>query len=244
MGRALRRGGGTRVWACSLAIGLGAACAATSGLTYATGTGSVTGDGLQRLRWSQHGAEFVKAGAEFGAYRQVLLDPLSISETPENERGRLTATPRYHPTPEFLDEMRRAYQESFAGYFGRGGFAVVAAPAPGVLRISGHVVDLVLTARLNPEQDPDVNELVSSFGELTLLLDVRDSLNGEPLLRSVDREPIARDPVAGGARNSTGANLSAQREVFGHQALLLRQRLTELQQMGTTPAPPAQPVQH
>ncbi len=227
------------VWA-SLGVtaGLGAACASSSGV-YATGPGSVAGDGLLRVRWSQHGAEFLRPGAEFAGYRQVLLDPLTISAAPQGERRPMGPTPHYAPTPEYLDGLRRTFQHSFAKEFGRGGMSVASVPGPGVLRIAGLVTDLVLTARLDPEQEVDQFDVVSSFGELTLLLDVRDSASGKSLLRTVDREPIARDPVAGAAVNSTGANLGAQRQLFDHQALLLHERLDELRAMGRTPEPPS-----
>jgi hypothetical protein len=128
----------------------------------------------------------------------------------------------------------------FAKQFTRGGFSVVREPGPGVLRISGHVVDLVLTARLDPEEQAGSSEFVTSFGDLTLLIDVRDSVRDEPLLRTLDRQPISRYPLLTRAeRNSTGANLSAQRDVFGHQALLLQQEIIELRQLGRLPAPPA-----
>lgn len=235
-----------RVRASLLARGLAAAlvaagCAGSSpGLVYATGAGSVTGDGLHRVRWSQMGAEFVKPGAELGGYARVILDPLTIAVAPAGEKRRMGPMNQYPPTPAFLDGMRRTYQESFARQFGRGGFSVVSEPGPGVLRISGHVVDLVLTARLDPEEDSTSTELVRSFGDLTLLLDVRDATSGEPLLRTVDRQPISQTPLTGAVRNSTGANLGAQREVFGHQALLLQQQLVELQRMGRVPEPPAE----
>ena len=217
---------------------LGAACTASSpGLVYATGAGSVTGDGLHRVRWSQLGAEFVKPGAQLGGYDKVLLDPLTISTTPMGEKRRMGPVKQYEPTPTYLDGMQRTYQETFAKQFGRGSFSVVSEPGPGVLRVSGHVVDLVLTARLDPEEDATTTEIVSSFGDLTLLLDVRDSTSDEPLLRTLDRQSIAQDPLTGAYRNSTGANLGAQRDVFGHQALLLQQEIAELQRMGTVPAP-------
>lgn len=220
---------------------LGAACTASSpGLVYATGAGSVTGDGLHRVRWSQLGAEFVKPGAQLGGYDKVLLDPLTISTTPEGEKRRMGPVNQYEPTPTYLEGMRRVYQEMFTKQFGRDAFSVVTEPGPGVLRVSGHVVDLVLTARLDPEGDPNVTEVVTSFGDLTLLLDVRDSASGEPLLRTLDRQPIAQDPLTGAYRNSTGANLGAQRQVFGHEALLLQEEITQLQRMGTVPAPPVQ----
>jgi hypothetical protein len=219
---------------------LGAACASSSGLVYATGAGSVTGDGLHRVRWSQLGAEFVKPGAELGRYQQVLLDPLTISMASDGQPRRMGPTKQYAPTPGYLQGMTRTYRETFAKSFQHGGFRLVSEPGPGVLRISGHVVDLVLTAQLDPEQDTDTVELVSSFGELTMLIDVRDAASGEPLLRTVDRQPISRTPLTGATRNTTGGNLSAQRELFGHQALLLRDEIVKFQRMGQVPEPPAE----
>jgi hypothetical protein len=218
---------------------LGAACNSTApGLVYATGTGSVTGDGLHRVRWSQMGSEFVKPGAQLGGYAKVLIEPLVINTTAKGERRRMGPTNEYEPTPSYLDGMRSIYLETFTKQFGRDGFSVVGAPGPGVLRLSGLVVDLVLTARLDPEADTTTRELITSFGDLSLLLDLRDSTTNEPLLRTVDRQPISQNPLTGAVQNSTGANLGAQREVFAHEALLLQQEIRQLQNMGTVPAPP------
>ncbi|TFG97964.1 MAG: DUF3313 family protein, partial [Myxococcales bacterium] len=218
---------------------LGAACSSSApGLVYATGTGSVTGDGLHRVRWSQMGSEFVKPGAQLGGYDKVLLEPLAINSTAKDERRRMGPVKQYAPTPSYLDGLRRTYLEMFSKQFGRDGFSVVAEPGPGVLRISGLVIDLVLTARLDPEADTTTTELITSFGDLSLLLDVRDSTSGEPLLRTVDQQAISQGPLLGAYQNITGANLGAQREVFAHEALLLRQEIRQLQNMGTVPAPP------
>jgi len=233
-------GGRASRWIPCLAAALLAAGCSTSspGLVYATGAGSVTGDGLQRVRWSQMGAEFVRPGASFAGYDKVLIDPLTIAAAPKDERRRMGPMKVYPPTPGYLDGLRRTYRESFVKQFGRRGFSVVDEPGPGVLRISGHVGDLVLTARLDPEGDSTTHELVTSFGDLTLLLDVRDSVSGEALLRTVDREPISQTPLMGAVRNSTGANLGAQRELFVHEAVLLRQEIAQLRGMGTLPAAP------
>ena len=235
-----------RVWGLwtLAAVLFGAACAASPPpLVYATGAGSVTGDGLSRVRWSQLGAEFVKPGVQLGGYDKVLLEPLTISTTPSGEKRRMGPVKQYEPTPSYLEGMRKVYQETFGKQFARGGFSLVDEPGPGVLRITGHVVDLVLTARLDPESESTTSQFVRSFGDLTLLLDVRDATSGEPLLRTMDRQAISRNNLTGAFRNTTGANLSAQRDVFGHEALLLQEEIRQLQRMGTVPAAPAPSAQ-
>jgi hypothetical protein len=232
---------GARAWGAGrlcAAAALAAACASASAIVYATGPGSATGDGLRRVRWSQLGVEFLRPGADLRSFRRVLVDPLAFSSSPQGERRGMGPVRQYAPTPDYLDEMRQTYAESFADQFGSGAFALATQPGPGVLRIAGEVSDLVLTARPDPERrPPGTIDLVSSFGELTLVLDVRDAVTGESLLRSLDRETLARDPVMGASANTVGAQLSAQREVFRHLALLLRERLLELQELPRIPEP-------
>ena len=71
-------------------------------------------------------------------------------------------------------------------------FRVVDEPGPTVLRITGHIVGLVITTP--PEKDQLVDETVftSSAGAMTLLLDASDSLTGEPLVRVGDRQDISQ----------------------------------------------------
>ena len=220
---------------------LATACASPSpGLVYATGQGATTEDGLRRLRWSRLGAEFVRPGAEFAGYQRVLVGPLTISERAEGARGDRRPGPgkQYLPTPRYLDMMEKIYRDTFARTFASGGFEVVAEPAPGVLQISAHVVDLVLTARLDPEQDVTLEEFVRTFGDVTVLLDVRDAESGDALLRTLDRQAISQNALTGAYRNTTGANISAQRDVFGRQALLLRDEIEKFRRMGAVPPPP------
>jgi hypothetical protein len=169
----------------------------------------------------------------------VLLDPVTISSLPPDLHTD-PALRRYPAPPDYLDAMRRYYQESFAGEFGRGGgFTLASQPGPDVLRISGHVMHLSVTAPPNPEQEPDTSWYEASFGELTLVLDVRDAASGAPLLRTADRQPIAMDPVGGVAQDTSVGQAGALRQVFGHEARLLRERLEQLQRLPEVP--PASP---
>jgi hypothetical protein len=222
------------------ALWLGVACAAAPGdVVWATGAGSRTSDGLQRVRWSDLGALFLKPGAQMQGYHQVLLEPLKIAPaSPDEERRAFVPTPNYPPTPDYLAGMQGLYRDAFAEELGRNGFELVSAPGPGVLKLSGYVLDLILTARLDPQDQARTTEIVRSFGELTLVLDLRDATSDTPLLRAIDRQQISSDPLMGAVRNSIGANLSAQRQIFDHEAMLLRTRLQELQQVPALPPSP------
>ena len=221
-------------------VGLAGACAAPGDVVWATGAGSQTSDGLRRVRWSDLGALFLRPGADFQGFHSVFFEPLKIApDSPGGERRAFTPSPTYPPTPDYLEQMQGLYRESFTREFQKGGFALASAPGPGVLQLSGYVVDLVLTATLDPQDQARETDLIHSFGELTLVLDVRDSATGTPILRAIDRQQISGDPVMGGVRNSVGANIAAQRDLFDHQAMLLRERIQELQQLPALPAAPA-----
>ena len=223
------------------ALGLGAGCAsAPGGVVWATGSGSTTHDGLQRVRWSDLGALFLKPGAGFQGFHAILLEPLQISpEQPGEPHAGFLPDKTFPPTPDYLEKMQAIYRDSFAREFQGNGFALASQPGPGVLRLSGYALDLVLTARLDPQNAILENQAVQSFGELTLVLDVRDAANGTPLLRAMGRQPIAPDPVRGFSVNSIAANQQAQRDLFDHQALLLRTQIQELEQTPALPPAPA-----
>jgi len=221
-------------------FGLASACTAPGGIVWATGAGTQTADGLRRVRWSDLGALFLRPGAQMQGYHSVLLEPLKIApDSPGEERRGFMPSPTYPPTPEYLEQMADVYRQSFVREFQRNGFALASAPGPGVLQISGYVLDLVLTATLDPQDQARQTDLIHSFGELTLVLDVRDSATGTPILRAIDRQQISADPLMGAVVNSVGANMAAQRELFDHQAVLLRTRIQELQEVPALPPAPA-----
>jgi len=233
-----------RVLAGLCLLGLGVACAAPGGIVWATGAGTTTADGLQRVRWSDLGALFLRPGAQMQGYHSVILEPLKIApDAPGEERRAFMPSPTYPPTPDYLTQMQDLFRQTFSREFQRNGFALVADPGPGVLRVSGYVVDLVLTATLDPQNQARQSDVIRSFGELTLVLDVRDSATGTPLLRAIDRQQISSDPLMGAVVNSIGANIAAQRDLFDHEAVLLRTRIQELQEVpALPPAPGAAPA--
>ena len=221
---------------------LAAACTSPpDGITWATGAGARTQDGLQRVRWSDLGALFLKPGADFQGFRSILLAPLKIAPaSPEGEPRAFMPSPTYPPTPAYLEQMASLYRQAFTREL-QGRFALVSEPGPGVLQLSGYVLDLILTARLDPQNEAREADIVSGFGQLTLVLDARDAASGAPLLRAIDAQAITRDPMHGAVVNSVGANIDAQREMFERQAVLLGTRLQELQQTPALPPAPAAP---
>lgn len=232
-----------RLMSLALAV-LGACSSGPRPIEYEpSGGGPATTDGLYRVKSRAVGAVFLDPGAEFGAYDAVVIDPVSVSY----KRGRrassgLDTTRRvFELDDETMGRFQRIFQESFERELGQSdAFAVVSEPGPGVLRVSGHLVDLDVKV---PQFRGGEAIFVLDAGEMTLILDVRDSQSGEPLARIADRRLI-RPPGAGntGAYRSTGVNnWGAVRDIFTEWARFLREGLDNLRELAVAHPPARSP---
>jgi len=218
-----------------LAVGLLGGCAASH---YATGPDSATSDGLRRVRFSPLDAEFVRPGASLRAYRGVILEPATVGWTPQKGRRLDPLATPYVPPPALVEDVARYLHESFADALAQdGAFALVSEPGWGVLRLTPRIVDLVLTADPGPQPAGRVDQYAKTFGALTLVLEVADARSGEALLRTVARQPLSYGSLRVSRRSDPVVQAAAYRELFVHQAIVLRQGLEQLRR---TPAPAAE----
>lgn len=220
------------------------ACATRSSQPIEFDPKGVTADGLVQVRTSQVGGAYVKPGARLGSYRKVMIDPVEVSYKRPPRSGsslRGMGDANFALDEKEMANLQRLFQESFEKEFSRSQiFEVVREPGPDVLRVSGWIIDLVVRA---PRQraGSDVT-FVRSAGEMTLVLDVRDSQSNAPLARIADRRAV--QPSGGyDLYESNTVNITAElRRVFTRWARFLREGLDELQQLPAVPEPePAAP---
>jgi hypothetical protein len=140
----------------------------------------VTQDGLYLVLWDGPGAVFVKAPRpELYRYQSIRLDEVSI------DYEQRTA-PRRSVEEERLREHLRA---TLAAELARGtGWNLVEAPGPAVLTVEVAVIDLSLNERALTNRA--ATAYVASAGSVALVLDLRDSLSNEPLLRYAQRRAL------------------------------------------------------
>jgi hypothetical protein len=209
--------------AIGLVFGLGWGCASPPrSIEYDSG-GNVpdTADGLYRVRTTRVGAAFVKPGARLSDYDRVVIDPVTVS---------------YRATS---DRLKRIFQESFERELARSqAFAVVSEAGPSALRVSGHIVNLAVDV---PPRRGRERDFVLEAGEMTLILDVRDSQTGEPLARVADRRAIrpSSSNLLGGYESNPVNNWGAVREIFADWARILRDGLDDLRALPVPPVPDA-----
>jgi hypothetical protein len=222
-------------------VGLaGIACAgnAPEGIYYASGKGTVTPDGLHRVKWEPFGVTYLKPGADLQRYNKVLVQEVTVSYKTPPRRGsfnRDAIVPNYALPDSAIASLKRYFHEAFVKALGESqNFTVAEAPGPEVLLISGHIVNLQIQAPPERDQAVDETDYTKSPGQMTLMLDARDSTSGEPLVRVGQARAIQ---MSGGGWHESDpvSNSSAVREIFQTWASDLRR---ELDQFHALPALP------
>jgi len=193
------------------------------------GDGPDTADGLYRVRTTRVAAAFLKPGADFAGYDALIIDPVTVSYK-SGQTGL---------SPEAMQRLKDIFHEAFARQLGRSSvYSVVTEPGPSTLRVSGHLVDLVVSAP--PPRGREMMFVVEA-GQMTLLLDARDSQSGEPLARISERRAVRPESAAiGGMYESTAVNdWGAVREIADRWARVLRDGLDDLHTLPVPAAPAA-----
>lgn len=165
-----------------------------SGIYYASGKGSMTPDGLHRVRWEPFGMTFVKPGADLQKYDAVMIDRVTISYKRPPKKTMYPATSRDHNfalTTSMKKSVEKWFRHSFVSALTKSDtYTLATQPGPNVLLVSGHLVDLQITVPPFQEQAGDQTILTSSAGSVTLVLDVNDSETHEPLVRVAQRTAL------------------------------------------------------
>lgn len=161
---------------------------------------------LQRL--------YLAPGADLTQVTAVILDTPQISFRDNWVRdfnatargGRLTD----QRAEQIRTEVSAGMGAIFTNAFRNGGFDVVEAPAPGVVRIQTHLVDLAITAP-TVQGAGRTRTFAATAGEATLVVEVRDARTNALIARALDGRIAGQSRLA--LRNSV-TNRSDFRRMF------------------------------
>jgi hypothetical protein len=152
-------------------------------------------DGLVAVQSRNLDKLYVRPNADLARYQKVMIDPATVEFSKDWDRS--VNDPRY-VTRIRPEDARRIADETTANLGGilaealkTRGYQIVAAPGPGVLRLSPHVTDLYVNA---PDVFPPGNtrSFARDAGEATLTLEARDAGNGT-LVAVVSDHATAQD---------------------------------------------------
>ena len=158
-----------------------------------------TFDGLYPVLNARADAAWAAPGMDLSGYTKIMLRGEEIEYRPGGETGRtMMARSRggpYEVTEAQRERLQAIVRDAFLEELGKSTrFTLVDEPGPDVLLISGTLLDVV--SYVPPESTGRTEVFLSTVGEATLVLEVRDSITHAIFARAVDRgaaESMGRD---------------------------------------------------
>jgi len=202
-------------------LALSAACTSTQTAP------DVTEDGLQRINMKGIDVVYRKPDADFSGYNELLLRPIEVTFSkdwkPESQ------STLYSMNPPDREEIKKAVAENFYDVFKqeleqKGGYKFVQEPAKNVLEVRAAILDIYITAPdVSMQVAGRVNTYSADTGQMTLAMELRDSVTGAVLARAYDRRS-GTDTGRMHWSNSTW-NTAEARRIMAVWADALRERL-------------------
>ncbi len=200
-----------------LAAALCAACATESRIP------DVTHDGLERVVGSRVARAWVKPGVDFSQYTEVGLLDCFVSFRRNWKMNHPNV--RRRDMERIKRDLASEFRTVFTQELENGGYPVVKESADHVLLVRPAIIDLNVAA-------PDTNtggrsdSFTASPGQMTLVIELFDSVSNEILARAIDRR-TARN--VGTIRWTTrGTNRDAARRILRRWASMLVAKLDEV----------------
>jgi hypothetical protein len=215
--------------ATALLFAVGATGCASKPPTAQTGPDAeVTFDGLHKFDNTRVDAAWAVPDLDLSGYWKILPVNLGIEYREVKDRGN-TATARSRGGPYFIDDKARAEFEELVNEIvmeelqKSNRFEIVNEPGPGVLIVGGGLLNV--TSEVPPDPVGGRSRIyLSSIGEATLVLEIRDSESNRILARAVDRR--AAEPIGGTFTLSNTVTTNAEvRRLIRHWGTLVREGL-------------------
>jgi len=220
-----------------LSLGCSAASSPAPTPTPQTGPDAdVSIDGLHRVDNSVMGVAYMKPDMDLRGYTSLMLDPVSVAykKDPQGRRTSGVASgnlANFELTSRQMSNLKTWFRESVIEALTKDdGYPIVETPGPGVLRVTADLLDLVVKI---PTENAGMRSqtFTTSFGEVTLVIEARDSQTGEILARAGDRQ----DPTRRMGRDlqvaSTPFVRGDTKRLFADWADLMRERLDQLREI-------------
>jgi hypothetical protein len=185
-------------------------------------------DGLHKVDNSHADLAWARPDFDISGYTKIWPLKGSIEYRQVKDRGR-SSLARSQGGPYFIDDKSRAEFEGLVSETFKEElrklerFEIVDEPGPDVMTIQGALLDVVSNVPPEPVGTRSY-VFLSSVGEATLVLEIRDSETGTILARSVDRR--AAEPIGDTFRYSNSVSNSAEvKRLIRHWATRLREGL-------------------
>jgi hypothetical protein len=207
-------------------VAIAAGCAASSGSPPSISpTAERSLDGLYRVDNSVLQFAEAKLDLDLSGYDAFMLGPVAVTyqkepgvRTGASGDGNIALTERQMTTLKevYLEEIEKALTED-------GGYRLVTTPGPNVLRLDAYLLDLVMRVDIEATVGRS-RAFTTSYGEVSMILELHDSESGQVLARVAERRDPTRNPNGMVEISRTFVRADVTR-MFRNWAQTLRERL-------------------
>jgi hypothetical protein len=187
---------------------------------------NLTYDGLAKVKNSKAKAAWMRPGFSLSGYTKIMLISAGIEYRPAKPvpRAAASTTSKFPLTDEQKQRLRSVVSEAFKTELAQSQkFQIVDQPGPDTLMIWGGLMDVVSNAP--PDSVGRSSIYLSSVGEATLVIEIRDSESNAVLVRIIDRKAAQNIGVA--QRSTSVTNWSEVQQLARAWATQLRSALDE-----------------
>lgn len=212
-------------------VAVGACSSAPAPLRIAPG-GAVSIDGLVRLDNTIMAIGEAKPGLDLTRYTAFILDQVTVAyqKDPGNVR-RNSIDSNFALTRPQMEELQSLFQrEVEKALTENDGYDLVSVAGPNVAVLTPYLIDLIVRV---PTDRPGgrSDTYVSSYGEVTMVIELRDSQTNEILARAADRADPTRSSYQLVEVSPSFMRADVTR-LFRHWATSMRDRIDELRALG------------
>lgn len=201
---------------------------------------AVSPDGLQLRKTLEHGAVYVKQGADFAQYKSVGFLECYVqfaknwARDYNEDEPDLAAQVTPYDEKRIKDDLSVQFNKVFVAELGKNGdFQIVTTQGPGVLMLRPSLLNVIVTAPDTDNPSPSV-DIVASAGQMTLYLELWDGGTSTLLARVIDTE--ADNSMGGVAEQANSAtNQQAADLILKNWADRLRKALDEARNAPSSP---------
>jgi hypothetical protein len=192
---------------------------------------------LKPVKSKNYDQVYLLPGADFGAYKRVMIDPAQVSFNKNWMKDTRSAslTDRRGIPPEqakqIADAAREAVGSIFQDAFKRAGYDVVTTSGPDVVRLTPAVINLYVNA---PAGSAATRTYAVSAGEATLVLAVRDSVSGALIGMALDKRET-RTAMSGPVLADSVTNRAEFEVLFRRWADIAAKGFKALKEHGAPP---------
>lgn len=145
---------------------------------------TVTHDGLELVKSRKIDALYRRPGASLASYSKIMLDPVEVEFKKTWKPREVSASDRERMRKDIADLCRKVFAKELQE---KGGYAIVDAAGPEVLRVTPALVNIYVNAP-DTMQPGRSRTYTTSAGEMTIVVELRDSESREVLARAADRK--------------------------------------------------------